>query len=87
MKAATGRPQEPHRVDARAPRAAHLDRPGPTTKMGARIPSLALILTSLLVLDGCRVIKGIFEAGVGVGVIAVVVILVVVGGIVAMVRK
>lgn len=87
MKTARGRPHERHRVDALAPRGAHLEGPGHTTKIGTHVPSLALILTSLLVLDGCEAIKTIFKAGVGVGVISVVVVLVLIGGIVAMVRK
>jgi hypothetical protein len=87
MKAATGRPHERHHGDGRAPRAIDPDRHGLAKKIGAQVPSLALIITSLLVLDGCEVIKGIFKAGVGVGVISVVVVLVLIGGIVAMVRK
>lgn len=87
MKSATDRPHERHQVEGGAPRAIHADRHGLAKKMGAQVPSLALMITSLLVLDGCEVIKGIFKAGVGVGVISVVVVMVVIGGIVAMVRK
>ena len=50
-------------------------------------PPLLLIATSLLMLDGCQVVKGIFEAGVGVGAIVVIAVLATIGGIVAMVMR
>ena len=48
---------------------------------------LLLIIASLLVLDGCQVVKGIFEAGFGVGVFVVLVLLALIGGIAAMVMR
>lgn len=48
----------------------------------------ALLLWSLLfTMSGCRVVKGIFEAGVWIGVIAVVVVLGLVGGVIALLKK
>jgi len=38
-------------------------------------------------LSGCNVIKGIFKAGVGVGVVAVVLVVAVIGGAIAMLRR
>lgn len=53
----------------------------------ARLLLLALGLTSLLVLQGCAVIEGIFKAGVGVGVLVVVTIVAVIGGVIALVTR
>jgi uncharacterized membrane-anchored protein len=50
-------------------------------------PPLLLIAASLLVLDGFQMIKGIFEAGFGVGVIVVLASVATLGGIVAMVMR
>lgn len=50
-------------------------------------PPLLLIAASLLVLDGCQVVKGIFEVGVGVGVIVVLALVATIGGVVAMVMR
>lgn len=48
----------------------------------------ALMLWSLLfTMSGCRVVKGIFEAGVWVGVIAVALVLGLVGGAIALLKK
>lgn len=55
--------------------------------MRTHAQSLALFLTSLLVLSGCSVVKGIFKVGFGAGIALVVVLVVVTGGIIAMVRK
>jgi hypothetical protein len=70
-------------------RAREIDLDGtiPKTWMEAYGPPLLLIAGSLLFLDGCQVVKGIFEAGVGVGVFAVVGVLAVVGFIAAMVMR
>lgn len=70
-----------------ARRESHLDWPTDQTWLQAYGPPLLLIAMSLLVLDGCQVVKGIFEAGVGVGVFAVVALLAVIGGIAAMVMR
>ena len=48
---------------------------------------LPLILSMLLCLSGCGVIEGIFKAGVWVGVIAVVVVILVIVWIISAVRK
>jgi len=69
------------------PRAARLAGPQPVRRALGQASSLALIATSLFVLDGCQVIKGIFEAGVGVGVLIVVTIVAVIGGVLAMVLR
>lgn len=53
----------------------------------ARARSLALITTAValaLPLSGCRVIGGIFKAGVGVGVVAVLLVLALIGGLAAL---
>jgi len=50
-------------------------------------PPLLLIATSLLVLDGCQVVKGIFGAGVGIGALVVLAVLATIGGIAAMVMR
>lgn len=47
------------------------------------LPSLALLAS----LSGCRVVGGIFKAGVGVGVFVVVVAIAIVAGIVGFVRR
>jgi hypothetical protein len=52
----------------------------------SRAGSLLVMITSLVALDGCQAIKGIFEAGFGVGVV-VVAIVVTVGGVIAMVSR
>ena len=65
----------------------HLERPRPLRSVGARLALLALCLTSLFGTSGCRVIEGIFKAGVWVGVVAVVLMLAVVGGIATLVMK
>lgn len=59
------------------------------SREGSRVrgAQLAIIASSLLVLDGCQVVKGIFEAGVWVGVLAVVAAVAVLGGIAAMVVR
>jgi hypothetical protein len=71
----------------RARRETQFDGPTDQTWLQAYGPPLLLIAASLLMLDGCRAIKGIFEAGVGVGVFAVVIVLAVIGGIAAMVAR
>jgi hypothetical protein len=50
-------------------------------------PPLLLIATSVLFLDGCQVVKGIFEAGVGIGAFVVIAVLATIGGIAAMVMR
>lgn len=49
-------------------------------------PSMALMLASVFVLDGCQAVAGIFKAGVWVGVL-VVVGLMALGGLVAALAK
>jgi hypothetical protein len=71
----------------RARREINLDGTIPKTWLEAYGPPLLLIAGSLLFLDGCQVVKGIFEAGVGVGVFAVVGIVAVIGFIAAMVMR
>ena len=71
----------------RTRRAINLDGTTPQTWLQAYGPPLLLIAGSLLFLDGCQVVKGIFEAGVGVGVFAVIGIIAVVGFIAAMVMR
>ncbi len=71
----------------RARREANLDGTMPKTWLEAYGPPLLLIAGSLLLLDGCQVVKGIFEAGVGVGIFAVVGIVAIIGFIAAMVMR
>ena len=71
----------------RTHRATNLDGTVPQTWLQAYGPPLLLIVGSILFLDGCQVVKGIFEAGVGVGVFAVVGIVAVIGCIVAVVMR
>ena len=52
-----------------------------------RAASALMMITSLFALDGCRAIKGIFEAGFGVGVVVVIVFVAIIGGVVAMVSR
>jgi hypothetical protein len=49
--------------------------------------SLLVMSAGLFVLDGCQAIKGIFEAGFGIGIVVVVAIVAVVGGVIAMVSR
>ena len=64
-----------------------LETPLDQTWLQAYGPPLLIIIVSLLVLDGCQAVKGIFAAGFGVGVIVVLAMLAVIGGIVAMVAR
>ena len=66
---------------------AHLDIPRGPNPHFTRALMVALMSMSLVALDGCQVIEGIFKAGVGVGVFVVVAILAIGGGIFAMTRK
>ena len=52
-----------------------------------RLLSLALAALVLSTLPGCAVIEGIFKAGVWVGVLAIVGLVVVVGGLFSLLRK
>jgi hypothetical protein len=64
-----------------------LETPLDQTWLQAYGPPLLIIIVSLLVLDGCQAVKGIFAAGFGVGVIVVLAMLAVIGGILAMVVR
>lgn len=68
-------------------RAANLDGTMPQTWLQAYGPPLLLIAASVLFLDGCQAIKGIFEAGVGVGMVVVIAIVAIIGFIGAMVMR
>ena len=65
----------------------NLDGTIPKTWLEAYGPPLLLIVASVLFLDGCQAIKGIFEAGVGVGMIVVIAIVAIIGFIGAMVMR
>jgi len=65
----------------------YVDGQPPKTWLQAYAPPLAIIAACMLVLDGCRVVKGIFEVGFGVGVIVVVAIVAVIGGVLALVMR
>ena len=52
-----------------------------------RLPLFVACLAMFVSLPGCRAIGDIFKAGVGVGVIAVVVVVALVGGVVALVSR
>lgn len=64
-----------------------LETPLDQTWLQAYGPPLLIIVVSLLVLDGCQAVKGIFAAGFGVGVLVVIAMLAVIGGIMAMVAR
>lgn len=80
-------PYEKHSPVIRFRQDSRLDRPLDQTWLQAYGAPLLIILMSLLVLDGCQAVKGIFEAGFGVGVIVVLAVVAVIGGIIAMVAK
>ena len=71
----------------RARRESTLDRTVTQTWLQAYGPPLLLIVGSILFLDGCQVVKGIFGAGVGVGVFAMIGIAAIIGFIIAMVTR
>jgi len=48
---------------------------------------MSLLVTSMFVLNGCQLVEGIFKAGAWVGVIAVLMLLAVIGGVAALVRR
>ena len=48
---------------------------------------LAISATMVMSLSGCRVIGGIFKAGMGVGIFLVIVVLAIVGGIAALLGR
>lgn len=52
-----------------------------------RIVSFALAALALMALPGCAAIAGIFKAGVWVGVLAIIGLVVVVGGLFSLLRK
>jgi len=62
-------------------------RPLHAYRIHEHLPFLALLATSMFVLNGCAVIEGIFKAGVWVGVIAVAAVLALIGGLAMMVRR
>ncbi|MEP7122284.1 MAG: hypothetical protein ABJE95_15290 [Byssovorax sp.] len=70
-----------------ARRETNLDGTIPKTWLEAYGPPLLLIVASVLFLDGCQAIKGIFEAGIGVGMVVVIAIVAIVGFIAAMVMR
>jgi hypothetical protein len=48
---------------------------------------LVFMMTSLLLMNGCAAIKGIFEVGFGVGVVVVIAVVVATGGLFAMLSR
>jgi len=56
-------------------------------RLRSQAHSLVLLALFSAMLSGCNVIKGIFKAGVGVGVVAVVLVVAVIGGAIAMLRR
>ena len=48
------------------------------------VPFVLLMATSLFVLDGCEVVKGIFNVGAWFGALMVIMVLMIVGGVAAM---
>jgi len=67
------------------------DRPAGKARHAYRIhehmPFLALLATSMFVLNGCAAIEGIFKAGVWTGVLAILVAVALFSGIAMIVRK
>jgi len=70
-----------------APRAAHRDKPQHAFEIHGYVPLLALMVTSLFVLDGCEAVKAIFNAGVWVGAFVMISVIAIIGGIAAMVIR
>jgi hypothetical protein len=75
-------------IDQRAPMPARgLARPSRESSRLLSAAYLAVLAMSVSVLGGCSAIKGIFEAGFGVGVVVVTVIVVIGGLITALVMR
>jgi len=53
----------------------------------APVMALVIMITSQFVLEGCQAIEGIFKAGVWVGVLAILGIVALIGGGIALVRR
>ena len=57
------------------------------TRIARYAASMGFIAMSLFELEGCSVVKGIFKAGVGVGVVLVVTVLALLGGAAALLTR
>jgi hypothetical protein len=75
------------RIDPIARAILRFDDARPSALGGARLALGAMVLTSLFALSGCTIIEGIFKAGIWVGVVAIVAVIVIAGGIAAMLRS
>lgn len=80
-------PDEPRNTDMQAPGATRLTKRAYTARTHGYVPLLALMATSMFVLNGCEAIKGIFKVGAWFGALVVITIVVVVGGVAAMVMR
>lgn len=80
-------PDEPCNTDVRAPRATHLTKRPYAARIYGYMPLLALMATSMFVLSGCEVVKGIFKVGAWFGALVVITIVLAVGGVAAMVMR
>ncbi len=74
-------------TDLRTPGSTQLDVPRGPNPIFKRATTLLLSMTSLFVLGGCEVIKGIFGVGFGLGALIVVAVVAIIGGIIAMVSR
>ena len=70
-----------------APRATHLTKRPYTARIHGYVPLLALMATSMFVLNGCEAIKGIFKVGAWFGALVVITIVAIIGGIAALVMR
>jgi len=80
-------PDEPRNTDMQASEATRLTKRAYIARTHGYVPLLALMMTSMFVLNGCEAIKGIFKVGAWFGALVVITIVVVVGGVAAMVMR
>ena len=80
-------PPPPPTTDLRTPGSTQLDVPRGPNLIFQRAATLLLSITSVFVLGGCEVIKGIFKAGFGLGALIVLAVVAIIGGVVAMVSR
>jgi uncharacterized membrane protein YkvI len=81
------RPDEPFNTDERTPTTAHLTKRSYAARVHGYVPLLALMTTSMFVLNGCEAIKGIFKVGAWFGALVVITIVAVLGGVAALVTR
>jgi hypothetical protein len=80
-------PDEPFNADVRVPMAPSLTKRPYAGRIHGYVQLLALMATSMFVLNGCEAIKGIFKVGAWFGALVVITIVAVIGGVAAMVMR